>query len=126
MLAVLDNVLLGRIVAAYPWYSKVVPTTDAQCHVPIVCATSRAHGVFHGNKLDFVSHLEPLVVDELVVTSGDGLLYPQGLAVGRIKNFMLNDLGFLYEVAVEPLYDIAMLGYCSIISKNTQHAQELL
>lgn len=123
MLATLNNVLLGRVVGVYPWYARVMPITDQQCHVPIVCAQSGAHGVFHGNQVDFISHLEPLVLDELVLTSGDGLLYPQGLAIGRIKNFTLNNLGYLYEVAVEPLYDLNSISYCSLISKNIQDAQ---
>lgn len=118
MVAKLNNILLGRVVAVYPAYCKVMPVTDAQCYVPIVCATSRAHGVFHGNQLDFVSHLEPLVVDELVLTSGDGLIYPAGLALGSIKKFELNDLGFLYRVEVDPLYDLEHITYCSLVSKN--------
>ncbi len=122
MLATLNNVLLGRVVSVYPWHARVMPITDQQCHVPVVCAQSGAHGVFHGNQIDFISHLEPLVLDELILTSGDGLLYPQGLAVGRIKNFTLNNLGYLYEVVVDPLYDLNNLSYCSLISKNTQDA----
>lgn len=127
MVAVLNNVLLGRVTAVFPRYAHVMPLHNIQCHVPIVCAESRAHGVFRGNlkmhgQLDFISHLEPLVLDELVLTSGDGLIYPQGLALGRIKKFALNELGFLYQVDVEPLYDIEKISYCSIISKNMQHA----
>ncbi len=127
MLAVLNNTLLGRVTAVYASYAQVMPISNPQCHVPSVCVESRAHGVFHGGlastgQLDFISHLEPLVLDEMVITSGDGLIYPQGLALGRIKKFTLNELGFLYEVDVEPLYDLEKISYCSIISKNCQHA----
>lgn len=129
MVAVLNNVLLGRVTAVCGSYAHVMPIRNPQCHVPIVCVESRAHGVFRGGlansttgQLDFVSHLEPLVLDELVITSGDGLIYPQGLALGRIKKFTLNELGFLYQVDVEPLYDLEKISYCSIISKNCQQA----
>jgi cell shape-determining protein MreC len=127
MVAVLNNVLLGRVVAVFNGYAQVMPISNPQCHIPIVCAESRSHGVFHNSltthgQLDFISHLEPLVLDDLVLTSGDGLIYPQGLALGRIKKFTLNELGFLYEVDVESLYDLEKIYYCSIISKNTQQA----
>ena len=59
-----------------------------------------------GIKLDFVSHLEPLVRDELVLTSGDGLLFPEGPALGTIAQFSLHDQGFLYDVHVKPLYQL--------------------
>jgi rod shape-determining protein MreC len=124
MVAVLNNVLLGRVTAVCDSYAHVMPISNPNCHVPIVCVESRANGVFRGSvstgQLDFVSHLEPLVLDEQVITSGDGLIYPQGLALGRIKKFTLNDLGFLYHVDVEPLYDLEKISYCSIISKNCQ------
>ena len=128
MVAILKSVLLGRVTAVFNSYAHVMPITNVHCHVPIVCVQSGAHGVFHGvsgsprGQLDFISHLEPLVIDELVITSGDGLIYPQGLSVGRIKKFTLNELGFLYHVDVEPLYDLEKIGYCSIISKDTQSA----
>lgn len=128
MVVVLNNALLGRVTRVSHSYAHVMPLTNPQCHVPVVCAESRANGVFKGCKdnaagtLDFVSHLEPLVIDELVITSGDGLIYPQGLALGRIKKFTLNELGFLYHVDVEPLYDLEKISYCSIISKNCQQA----
>lgn len=130
MIAVCDGVLLGRVTDVFPWFARVLPLIDAQCHVPIICSTSRAQGVYHGDQslnmgsVDFISHLEPLVLDELVLTSGDGLIYPQGLAVGRIKKFTLNDLGFLYHVDVALLCDISSLSHCSIVSKNTQSVLE--
>ncbi len=122
MVVAVNNLLLGRVVDVYPWYAHVMPVTDARCYVPVVCATSGAHGVFHGDQIDFVSHLEPLVVDEVVLTSGDGLIYPAGLGVGRIKKFTLHNLGFLYEVNVAPLADFSHIDYCYVLSKNTQKA----
>ncbi|MBY0110145.1 MAG: rod shape-determining protein MreC [Candidatus Babeliaceae bacterium] len=129
MVAVLNNLLLGRVTQVYRSYAQVMPLHNPQCHVPIVCAESHARGVFRGcqaddsiGQLDFISHLEQLIKDELVITSGDGLMFPQGLAVGRIKKFTLNELGFLYDVDIEPLFDIEKISYCSVISKNTQQA----
>ncbi len=128
MVAVLNTMLLGRVTQVYRSYARVMPLHNPQCHVPIVCTESHARGVFRGcrargiGQLDFISHLEPLVMDELVRTSGDGLMYPQGLAVGRIKKITLNELGFLYDVDIEPLFDVEKISYCSVISKNTQQA----
>lgn len=120
MVAVCGNLLLGRVVEVHSWYSKIMPITHVACHVPVVCATSRAHGVFHGDKLDFVSHLEPLVLDEFVLTSGDGLIYPQGLAIGRIKHIELDERGFLYNVQIA-LHETNNIVYCSLVSKHMQH-----
>lgn len=122
MVAVYKDMLIGRVTQVYPLCARVMPITHEHCKVPIVCAQSRAHGVHYGNKLDFVSHLEPLVRDELVLTSGDGLLFPEGLALGTIAEFSLHDQGFLYDVHVKPLYQLDDITCCTILTKGTAQA----
>ena len=123
MVVVFNNVVLGRVTAVFSHCARVMPVSNVQCHVPSVCAHSHAHGVFRGDahgygQIDFISHLEHLVPDELVLTSGDGLVYPQGLALGTIKTCTLHASGFLYHVEVEPLYDLETIRYCSVVSKG--------
>ncbi len=125
MVAAVQGRLLGRVTAVYPFHARVMPVTHKGCHVPIVCATSQARGIFHGNGIDFVSHLEPLIIDELVLTSGDGLVYPPGLALGRIKQMNLNQLGFLYDVLVESLNSDYEENYCQIVSKKVEQKDSL-
>lgn len=125
MVVILNNVVLGRVTAVFSHCARVMPVSNVQCHVPSVCARSHAHGVFRGDahgygQLDFISHLEHLVPDELVLTSGDGLVYPQGLALGTIRTCTLRESGFLYHIEVDPLYDLETVRYCCVVSKGMQ------
>ena len=128
MIAVEHNCLVGRVVEVYPWYAKILLITHEHCKVPALCAQSRAHGVHQGagsseqTSLHFVSHLEALEQGELVLSSGDGLVFPAGYALGSILTFEVNELGYLYEVVVQPLLDVRSITHCSLLSKGTRDA----
>ena len=116
-----DNCLLGRITEVYPHYSKVVLITDKECHVAASCAETGARGIHSGMNnnnetvLEFVSHLDTLHVGDLVMSHGEGLIFPRGFALGKVKSFELQ--GVQYHVVVEPLMDIEKLTHCLVLLK---------
>lgn len=124
MIAVHEHCLVGRVTEVHPAYCKVTLITDALSKVPVIGVVTRSHGIHEGTyqrettALTFVSHLDRLEVGELLVTSGDGLVYPQGFSVGTIETFHLNELGLSYVVTVKPCIDIATLRYCCLLSKG--------
>lgn len=116
-----DNCLLGRIIEVYPHYSKVVLITDKECHVAASCSETRARGihsglnVIHETVLEFVSHLDTLHAGDLVMSHGEGLIFPRGFALGKVKSFDLQ--GVQYRVVVEPLIDIEKITHCLVLLK---------
>ena len=50
----------------------------------------------------------------MVLSSGTGLLYPQGLCLGTITSFAKNDVD--YAITLKPLIDLEKLEYCFLIS----------
>ncbi len=98
MVAVYGNCLVGRVTEVYPWYSKVRLITDAACKVAANCVQTRASGIHEGvhkeNKttLRYVSHLSTIHEHDLVISSGEGLIFPQGFALGRITEMQLDGL----------------------------------
>lgn len=121
MIALYNNVLLGRVVQVYPNYSKVVLVSDRGCKVAAYCSATGASGIHEGcngqmSVLSKVSHLEHVEEQDLVISSGQGLVFPQGFALGRITHCQQQEL--FYAITVEPLIDISKLSYCMIISKD--------
>lgn len=122
MVAVYGNCLVGRVTEVYPWYSKVRLITDAACKVAANCVQTRASGIHEGvhkeNKttLRYVSHLSTIHEHDLVISSGEGLIFPQGFALGRITEMQLD--GLYYVVTIKPLIDVQRLRYCSIVAKG--------
>jgi rod shape-determining protein MreC len=121
MVALAHNTLLGKVIEVYPWYCKVQLVTDARCKVSVYCAESGAMGIYHGNNMraasvEHISHLEQVYKDDLIVSSGKGLIFPQGFVLGAITNYVKHDLS--YAITVAPLIDVSTLSYCFLISKS--------
>ncbi len=121
MPVVYKNILLGRVAEVWPQYSKVILTTDRACKVAAVCVETNVHGIHEGmnttqeTSLAHVSHLLQLKDNDLIISSGEGLIFPRGFALGTIEHFEL--AGLHYKVTVRPLLDIHCLDYCSILQK---------
>jgi rod shape-determining protein MreC len=122
MVAVYKNCILGRVCQVYPYYSKVICVSDPLCKIPVYCNRSHAKGIYEGmlneyaGALQYVSHLDTLELDELVISSGEGVIFPQGFAVGKIHCFELASLH--YDVVVKPLLSLKEIEYCCLLKKG--------
>lgn len=123
MVAVYKNNMIGRVVEVFPTYSKVVLVSDRTCKVAVYCAQSHATGIYEGSNqvdqglLKHVSHLYPVAVGELIISSGDGMVFPQGFALGKVASVVPDSL--VYTITTEPLCDLSAIRYCYIVQKGT-------
>ncbi len=123
MVAVYKNYLLGKVVDVYPYYSKVLLTTDKTCKVAAYCTTTNATGIHEGCNaqktiLNRVSHLSNVHQGSLVFSSGKGMVFPRGFALGKVEVCKLN--GLFYDVQVKPLIDLQKIEYCYLIKKGAE------
>ena len=127
MIAVYNNCLVGRVVEVYPYYCKVMVMTDQHFKVAALCTKTKAHGIYEGacdyqtSTLSYVNHLDTLEVGDLVISQGDGLVFPYGFGLGRIKSYKLH--GFTYTIDIEPLFDIRSLTVCSLLGKYQEDTE---
>lgn len=120
MIAIYKNNIVGRVIHVDPLYSKIAIITDKRCKIAVSCAQTKTVGIYEGNNsleptLEFVPHYEKLMQDDLLISTGQGLVYPQGFAVGKIKNFEVQDVA--YKVVVEPLIDLQQIGFVYLINQ---------
>ncbi len=126
MVAIYKSFLVGKVTEVYPWYSKVHLITDERCKIAAFCEKTNSCGIHEGcneahrTSLKFVSHLDTIEVGDLVVSSGKGLVFPQGFALGRITATQQEEL--FHAIQVEPLIDLYSLQYCMIIDKGVVEA----
>ncbi|MCA9770412.1 rod shape-determining protein MreC [Candidatus Dependentiae bacterium] len=120
--AVWKNCLLGRVTQVFGWYSKITLITDKQCNVAVYGVKHGAAGIHRGcNRndtacLEHVSHLSSIDVGELLISSGQGLVFPKGFALGNVSDYRPGEL--FHNVKVKPLVDIQNLEYCYLIRKG--------
>ncbi len=121
MVAVYENNLIGRVSEVFPFYSKILLITDARCKVAAWCGAQQARGIHEGQQqvhtvLNHVSHLEHVTVGDMVISSGEGTIFPYGLALG-VVTFCAND-GIYHAVRVKPLIDPMSVTYCLLVQKT--------
>ena len=106
--------MVGRVVEAGEWSSRVLLITDINARVPVVLDASRQRAVLAGDNSDQprLIYLPPdthVSIGERVVTSGDGGLFPAGLPVGVVS--LIGD----HVVKVQPMVDMGRLEHVQLV-----------
>ncbi|HEV2916446.1 MAG TPA: rod shape-determining protein MreC [Candidatus Babeliales bacterium] len=113
-----NNMILGRTIEVFPWYTKVQCITDPKSCIPAYMAHSDTHGICQGiglaDEMDlaWVSHLQEVNVGDKVITSGEGLIYPCGYMLGTVID--KKPIGLYYAIKVKHAIDPRAVSYCLI------------
>lgn len=123
MIAVYNNHVVGRLVEVYPSYGKVQLITDRSLKIAAYCAKTGAQGIYTGMgiinaaSLAFVNHLQTVEVGDMVLSTGSGLIYPQGLGLGVVANVEKKDIECV--IAVQPLIALDKIEYCFLMPRQS-------
>ena len=121
MVALYQNHLLGRVHETYDWYSKILLITDQRCCVAAYASSTQAAGIVKGFNnqtrctFNYVSHLFTVKDNDLVISSGQGLVFPEGFCLGRICLQSLKEKALYHHIEIEPIINVAMINYCWIV-----------
>ena len=131
MVAIYCNGIVGKVIEVYPWYCKICLITDSNCKIAAVCLPSHikkeyrssTQGIHEGmnaqyTALRYVSHLEKVNVGDKVFSSGQGLIFPQGFALGTIV--AAEKEGLFYTITIDPSVNVQKLEYCMLIAREIQ------
>jgi len=122
MVAIYKFQLIGRVTEVFSCHSKIRLITDKRSKVAVYMNTGNAVGVVVGhNQLDsctvkYVSHLETIHPKDLVFSSGEGLVFPEGFCMGTITNIKSD--GVCQEIELKPLVDLKKLEMCLITNQE--------
>lgn len=128
--------LVGRTAEVSKRVSDVLLISDPACKVSAQISRTGAHGILEGTGSPFDGHARcrmrfinkniPARAGDEVVTSGLGMIYPQGLLIGYVEKVYL-DSGGLYQYAdVIPKANLGMLTYVFVVSEEEDTMADLL
>jgi rod shape-determining protein MreC len=122
MVAIYKQHVLGKVTEVYAWYSKIMLISDPRCRAASFLF-KQAQGIARGNNvvnhchLDYINRAFRLQQGDLVLTSGQGLVFPAGYCLGRVKIYHAGDK--YYDITVESLVDFRTIPGCLLIDKST-------
>jgi len=111
-----ESGLVGRIVGISNNYSTIMLINDHNSRIPVSTNNSKSKGILakQGDKLKmiYIKNDHTATVGEVIYTSGDGKIYPKGIAVATIKQVTHEG------VFVEMLENFDELEFVVVESKN--------
>ena len=106
-----QKVLLGRISEIFENSSRVILIFSKTSSFDAKVSGTETTGVARGQgnskiEFDLVPQEKALKVDDLVVSSSLGGIYPEGLLAGVVSKVSRNDVTPFYQADIAPLFDI--------------------
>ncbi|HEV3152528.1 MAG TPA: rod shape-determining protein MreC [Candidatus Baltobacteraceae bacterium] len=112
--------VVGRVVEAGPFTSKVALITDFTSTIPAIVQRGRYWGVAKGNetsvRLDYVSQDAPLRVGDRIVT-GEARSFHSGALIGTIQQIERSDSNLYQTAVVKPAVDFSRLDRLVVVPK---------
>lgn len=112
--------VVGRVVEAGPFTSKVALITDFTSTIPALVQRGRYWGVANGNqssvRLNYISQDAPLKVGDRVVT-GEARSFHSGALIGTIAKIDHSDSSLYQTAVVKPAVDFSRLDRVVVVPK---------
>jgi len=118
--AVSASGLVGYVSEVYRYSSKILLLTDSNSKVSVAAQRSRARGVVQGDEtngclLKYVESTADMKEGDVLITSGNSRIYPEGLLVGRIEELEKRPGDLFQWGRVAPETDFEKLEEVAII-----------
>ena len=121
-----DVGLVGKISRVAAQMSEVTLLTDETCRVAASVEGTREKGILNGERagldmrpdlrLKFLSQNAPVAVGANVYSTGDGLVFPPGVLLGRVKRFEVGEISG--EAVVESAVDFSVLEDVFVLERK--------
>lgn len=119
--------VVGTVTEAGPGYSIVTTILDKSSVTGIKVSRTEGTGLVEGDdefakkhkcKLSFLDRDTPVIVGDIIETSGSGGMYPSGLVIGTVVRVSANSAGTLNYAEIDPAVDFSELRHVLVIVGN--------
>ncbi len=114
----------GRIIRVAARQSRVLLITDASSAIASLVQRNRTRGICRGRGdtliFDFALREKDIEVGDLVITSGNGDVFPKGLPVGKVVRVEREEYGLFQVVEVAPVVDFSRLEEVLVLLREEQ------
>lgn len=106
--------LVGYVYRLSKHYSDILTILDSNTRVDGIIQRTRSHGIVEGVSQDkcimkYVGRTEPVVLDDVILTSGLGNIFPKGIRVGVVSRIERESFGITQSLEVTPAVNFGQL-----------------
>jgi rod shape-determining protein MreC len=118
--------LIGRVVDVRPGVSIVQVLTDPASTVGAHAVRTRTQGIVEGDPRGTIRFKymardgSDMQVGDLVVTSGQGGVFPRGIPIGRVRAIDDRGSALFHYAALQPVVDFARVDEVLLLTGTTQ------
>ena len=114
--------LVGRVVSVDSHTAKILLILDQRSAVGGMIQRSRDIGVVKGSEsnysyMEYLSHDADVKINDVVITSGLGSIFPKGIIIGRIVGIEKESHDLFQKVIIRPEVDFTKLEEVFVVKK---------
>lgn len=120
-----EKAVVGKIIEARRNVSQVMPIIAMDIRLGVMFQDNRFPGLLTGYSsssefalMDYISKSAPIKFGDLVVTSGQGGVFPQGLLVGKVVKSFMTEYSPYQKALLKPIIDFNKIQEVYVIKKE--------
>ncbi|MDD0852659.1 rod shape-determining protein MreC [Halobacteriovorax sp. GB3] len=122
--------LVGYIYRITNHFADILTILDSNNRVDGLIERTRSHGIIEGDSnsktmMKYIATTDPVILGDLVLTSGLGNIYPKGIRVGSVTKIERESHGIEQSIEVTPAVDFSRLEEVVILVQEGDETRKL-
>ncbi|ADQ04656.1 rod shape-determining protein MreC [Caldicellulosiruptor owensensis OL] len=126
MVVINNQGLIGYIIDTGKNWAKVITVLDPDFSASAMIVRTREIGVVRGSvnllskrlcELRYISKDSKVKLNDIVITSGMGEIFPKGIAIGKVVQIKNDKFELTKNIVIKPLVDIENVEYVMVLKQ---------
>ncbi len=122
--------LVGYVYRLTDHFADVITILDPNNRVDGTVERLRSHGIVEGYKnnrcsMKYVNRTEPIILSDIVMTSGLGNVYPKGIKIGFISKIERETYGITQHIEITPFVNFSKLEEVMVLVMEQDEGKQL-
>ncbi len=120
-----EKAVFGKVIEVQGSLSRIKPIISSDMNLGVMFQDSRYPGLLSSYNLnsslcvmDYIKKTATIISGDIIITSGQGGIFPQGLLVGSVIKSYLNESGTFQRAIIKPIIDYAQTEEVLVIKKE--------
>lgn len=122
--------LVGFVYRLTDHFADILTILDPNNRVDSLVKRIRAHGIIEGDSdhlcvMKYVNRTEPIILNDEVLTSGLGNLYPKGILIGKVSRIERESYGMTQDILISPAVNFGKLEEVIVLISDGDKKKDL-